>query len=163
RFTTIGLRERYDVLDWVRYAEQRGAKDILLYGVSMGAAGVAYASPLLGGTRVRAMVMESGFYSIYEQMRRDAYKNNIPRSCCRHSGCWQSCCCASTSKRRRLTRSRRPARRRSFSTARRTRPSSIAGRRRTAKPALRPSGCCSPKTRRIRCVCWSSPKSSKES
>ncbi|MER2149683.1 MAG: hypothetical protein ABS987_11105, partial [Ruminococcus sp.] len=51
RFTTIGLRERYDVLDWVRYAEQNGAKDLLLYGVSMGAAGVAYASPLLGGTR----------------------------------------------------------------------------------------------------------------
>ncbi len=79
RFTTIGLRERYDVLDWVRFAEQNGAKDLLLYGVSMGAAGVAYASPLLGGTRVRAMVIESGFYSIYEQMRRDAYKNNIPK------------------------------------------------------------------------------------
>lgn len=79
RFTTIGLRERYDVLDWVRFAEQNGAKDLLLYGVSMGAAGVAYASPLLGGTRVRAMVIESGFYSIYEQMRRDAYKNHIPK------------------------------------------------------------------------------------
>ena len=79
RFTTIGLRERYDVLDWVRYAEQNGAKEILLYGVSMGAAGVAYASPLLNGTRVRGMVIDSGFYSIYEQMRRDAYKNHIPK------------------------------------------------------------------------------------
>lgn len=79
RFTTIGLRERYDVLDWVRYAEQNGAKEILLYGVSMGAAGVAYASPLLNGTRVRGMVIDSGFYSIYEQMRRDACKNHIPK------------------------------------------------------------------------------------
>jgi len=78
-FTTIGLRERYDVRDWVRYVEQSSAKDILLYGVSMGAAGVAYASPLLGGTRVRAMVLDSCFYSIYEQMRRDAYKRNIPK------------------------------------------------------------------------------------
>lgn len=79
RFTAIGLREHADVLCWTRFAEQQGATEILLYGVSMGAAAVAYASDRLGGTKVRGIVLDSCFYSIYEQMRRDAYKNHIPK------------------------------------------------------------------------------------
>ncbi len=79
RWTTIGLREQHDVLSWTRRAEELGAEEILLYGVSMGAASVAYASDKLRGTRVKAAVIDSGFYSIYEQMRRDAHKNHIPK------------------------------------------------------------------------------------
>lgn len=79
RWTAIGQRERDDVLCWTRFAEQQSAREILLYGVSMGAAAVAYASDSLQGTRVRGMVIDSGFYSVYEQMRRDAYKNHIPK------------------------------------------------------------------------------------
>ena len=78
-WTTIGLREQYDVRDWALWAEQNGAEDVLLYGVSMGGASIALASDKLGGTNVRAMVVDSGFYSVYEQMRRDARKMHIPR------------------------------------------------------------------------------------
>lgn len=77
-WTTIGLKEQYDVITWTRWAEEHGAEDILLYGVSMGGASVAYASDKLGGTRVRAAVIDSGFYSVYEQMLRDAAKMHIP-------------------------------------------------------------------------------------
>ena len=79
RWTTIGLREREDVLAWVRWAEQHGGGQLLLYGVSMGASMVAYASDRLQSTNVCAMVIDSGFYSVYEQMRRDAHKNHIPK------------------------------------------------------------------------------------
>ena len=78
RWTTIGLREQYDVLSWAKRAEELGAKEILLYGVSMGGASVSFASDKLEGTAVRAIVVDSGFYSVYEQMRRDAKKNHIP-------------------------------------------------------------------------------------
>lgn len=78
RFTTIGLREREDVVSWVQWAEEHGADEILLYGVSMGASMVAYASDRLKNTAVKAMVIDSGFYSVYEQMKRDAHKNHIP-------------------------------------------------------------------------------------
>lgn len=78
-FTAVGLREQEDVLLWTRFAEQQGAAEILLYGVSMGAAAVAYASDKLQSTRVKGVVVDSGFYSVYEQMRRDAYKNHIPK------------------------------------------------------------------------------------
>ncbi len=78
RWTTIGLREQYDVLSWINRAQELGAEEILLYGVSMGGASVSYASDKLDGTAVKAMVIDSGFYSIHEQMRRDSRKNHIP-------------------------------------------------------------------------------------
>ncbi len=78
RWSTIGLREQNDVLSWVKWAENRGAAQILLYGVSMGGFTVAGASDRLEGTKVRSMVIDSGFYSVYEQMKRDSKKNHIP-------------------------------------------------------------------------------------
>ncbi len=79
RWTAIGLREQYDVLSWAKRAGELGAEEILLYGVSMGGASVSYASDKLDGTAVKAMVVDSGFYSVYEQMRRDVRKNHIPK------------------------------------------------------------------------------------
>ena len=79
KWSTIGIREQNDVLSWVKWAENRGAEQILLYGVSMGAFTVASASDRLEGTKVRAMVIDSGFYSVYEQMKRDTQKNHIPK------------------------------------------------------------------------------------
>lgn len=79
KWSTIGLREQNDVLTWVDWAQAHGAKQILLYGVSMGAFAVSNASDKLGGTNVRAVVIDSGFYSIYEQMKRDSQKNHIPK------------------------------------------------------------------------------------
>ena len=78
RWTTIGLRERYDVLSWADRAKELGAEEILLYGVSMGGASVAFASDRLDPAAVKAVVVDSGFYSVHEQMKRDAHKNHIP-------------------------------------------------------------------------------------
>lgn len=79
RWSAVGMREQYDVLSWVDWARQSGAKSIMLYGVSMGAAAVAFAGDKLDPGVVKAAVLDSGFYSVYEQMRRDAIKNNIPK------------------------------------------------------------------------------------
>ncbi len=79
RWSTIGLREQNDVLSWVNWAERHGTKQILLYGVSMGAATVAYASDRLQSTNVCAVVLDSGYSSVYEQMKRDVEKMHIPR------------------------------------------------------------------------------------
>lgn len=79
RWTTIGMREQYDVLSWTQWAQEHGAEQLVLYGVSMGAAAVAFASDKLAGTKVKAVVIDSGFYSVHEQMERDARKNHIPR------------------------------------------------------------------------------------
>lgn len=79
RWSGIGLREQNDVLSWVNWAERHGSKQILLYGVSMGAAAVAYASDRLGSTNVSAVVLDSCYYSVYEQMKRDVEKLHIPR------------------------------------------------------------------------------------
>lgn len=48
RVITFGIRERYDCLDWIRYAHQRFGEDnpIILCGISMGAATVLMASEL---------------------------------------------------------------------------------------------------------------------
>ena len=78
RWTTIGLREQYDVLRWVDWAQAHGAEEVLLYGVSMGAATIAFASDKLNGTVVKGMVIDSGFYSVYAQMKRDHKKMHIP-------------------------------------------------------------------------------------
>ncbi len=42
---TFGIKERYDALDWIRYALQRFGEDtrIILVGISMGAATVLMA------------------------------------------------------------------------------------------------------------------------
>ena len=78
KWSGIGLREQNDVLSWAKWAEESGAEEILIYGVSMGASAAAFASDRLGSTKVCAMVCDSGFYSVYEQMKRDTKKMHIP-------------------------------------------------------------------------------------
>ena len=79
KWSSIGIREQRDVLSWVKLVEDMGCENILLYGVSMGGFTVAGASDRLKGTKVKAMVIDSGFYSVYEQMKRDSEKNHIPK------------------------------------------------------------------------------------
>ncbi len=78
-FCTMGYREKHDVLDWVAYASRDASvKHIVLYGVSMGASSVAYASDMLPTDKVRAMVLDCGFFGIREQMVSDAKKTHAP-------------------------------------------------------------------------------------
>ena len=44
KYIGFGILDRYDCVSWIKYAQERFKKDILLYGVSMGAATVLMAS-----------------------------------------------------------------------------------------------------------------------
>ncbi len=77
--TTLGLSESGDVLLWNRWALERdGVDKTLLYGVSMGAASIAYASDRLDPDSTEALVLDCGFLSPYEQIRNDSKKRRLP-------------------------------------------------------------------------------------
>ena len=68
-YTTMGLREQYDVLKWINWVnENTNTKNIVLYGVSMGAATVGYLANKLDNTNVRTIVMDCGFTSFYDEI-----------------------------------------------------------------------------------------------
>lgn len=60
---TFGIRERFDLLDWVDYALSRFGKDveILIYGVSMGGATVLMASDLNLPENVKGIIADCPF------------------------------------------------------------------------------------------------------
>ena len=73
---TFGVKERYDCVTWLRYAEARAdlRGPVTLYGVSMGASAVLLASALDLGPRVKAIVADSPYSSpagILEKVSRD--------------------------------------------------------------------------------------------
>lgn len=65
KLISFGIRERYDVLDWVNYAVERFGSDvkIILSGVSMGAATVLMASDLDLPFNVRGIIADCGYSS----------------------------------------------------------------------------------------------------
>ncbi len=76
---TLGRLESVDTLDWIRYAQSDARiTDIVLYGVSMGCVALSYASDKLDPKRVRAMVLDCGFSSIYDQLASDCKKMKVP-------------------------------------------------------------------------------------
>lgn len=77
--STLGLLESGDLLEWIEWAQQHtGAKKLLLCGISMGAAAVALASDKIRSEKVRAMILDCGFASPYEQMIQDCGKWHLP-------------------------------------------------------------------------------------
>ncbi|GMO51189.1 MAG: alpha/beta hydrolase [Treponemataceae bacterium] len=66
----MGYLEHFDALDWAAWAAANGAKNIVLYGISMGAAAVMMAA----GERealnipVKAIIADCGFSSIADQV-----------------------------------------------------------------------------------------------
>ena len=75
----MGLLERYDVPLWVEKARELSPSSrVVLYGTSMGAATVAYASASLDPRSVGAIVIDCGFVSPYEQLRTDASRRRLP-------------------------------------------------------------------------------------
>ena len=71
---TMGIREKYDVLDWLEYAEGRFGTDvkILLYGVSMGAATVLMASGEKLPPTVRGIIADSPYSSPFAILKKVA-------------------------------------------------------------------------------------------
>lgn len=63
-YTTFGIRERYDVREWIFYLDERfkGKKEIYLSGISMGAATVLLTSGLSGlPPTLKGIVADSGY------------------------------------------------------------------------------------------------------
>lgn len=62
---TFGIKEKYDVLSWILYAENNlKAKKINLYGVSMGASSILMASTVKLPKSVNAIIADSPFSSV---------------------------------------------------------------------------------------------------
>ena len=75
----MGLLERRDVPLWIAKARELSpGAQIVLYGTSMGAATVAYASTALDPGEVRAMALDCGFSSPYGQLSSDARRRRLP-------------------------------------------------------------------------------------
>lgn len=66
--TTMGHLEKYDVIDWAKkLTEEYNAKNIMLFGVSMGAATVMLASAEKMPETVRCITEDCGYSSIKEE------------------------------------------------------------------------------------------------
>lgn len=76
--SAMGLLEKDDIWSWTNYIQAMGVDDIVIYGVSMGAAALAYASPVLNELNVRAMIIDSGFSCVREQLRVEHKRWHIP-------------------------------------------------------------------------------------
>ena len=69
RFTTMGHREKDDLQRWIEYAEHKnGVEHIFVYGISMGATTVGYASEHIQSKKVKGLVMEAGFTCFYDEL-----------------------------------------------------------------------------------------------
>lgn len=67
KYIGFGILDRYDCLSWINYINNRFKKDILLYGVSMGAATVLMASGFSDfPENVRAIIADCAFTSPFE-------------------------------------------------------------------------------------------------
>ncbi|MBE6648122.1 MAG: alpha/beta hydrolase [Ruminococcaceae bacterium] len=71
----FGLIERFDCLDWVRYANERFKLPIYLAGVSMGAATVLMASDLEMPETVKGIIADCGFTSPHAIWKHVANNN----------------------------------------------------------------------------------------
>jgi hypothetical protein len=74
--STLGVFESRDLLSWLGYACGR-YDEILVYGISMGAAAAAYASTEYPES-VRAMILDCGFISPRAQLMSDCAKRHVP-------------------------------------------------------------------------------------
>lgn len=71
KFTTFGVLERYDALEWIKYVDNRFNQkvNIVLDGISMGSSTVMYASALDLPESVKCIIADSGFVSPYEVIK----------------------------------------------------------------------------------------------
>ena len=69
-FISMGQREYRDVLQWVEFiAAKESVKEIIVYGTSMGAATVGYASDKIKSDKVKLLVCDCGFTSYFDLLK----------------------------------------------------------------------------------------------
>lgn len=70
RKTTMGEKEQYDIIRWISsLISDENAVEIILYGVSMGAATVMLTAGRRLPAQVRAAVEDCGYTSVYDEFR----------------------------------------------------------------------------------------------
>lgn len=68
-YCTFGIKEQYDLIKWINYLnENLTEKEYILYGVSMGASIIGYASDKIDCKKVKFAVMDCGFSSVEKAM-----------------------------------------------------------------------------------------------
>lgn len=76
---TMGLRERFDAAAWNDWAlSTDGVTETVLYGISMGAVSIALGADRFDPEKTRAMLLDCGFRSPYEQIGLDCARRHIP-------------------------------------------------------------------------------------
>lgn len=78
RFFTYGCRESDDVLCWLDRLADTNLSEIILYGISMGATALGLASDRIKDDRVKALIMDCGFTSLYDLETHILNYNHIP-------------------------------------------------------------------------------------
>lgn len=80
RTITMGIKERYDCLDWTNYVVNRFGKEtkILLVGLSMGASTVLMASELDLPENVRGIIADCGYSDVKEILTRVGGRLKLP-------------------------------------------------------------------------------------
>ena len=80
RTITMGIKERYDCLDWIHYVTERFGqeKKIMIMGLSMGAATVLMASELDLPENVKGIVADCGYSNVKEMVIRVAGFMHFP-------------------------------------------------------------------------------------
>lgn len=76
---TMGTKEKYDAVSWCNYVAERYGKEhnIILEGLSMGAATVMYASALELPENVRGIIADCGYTSPYEIIKAVAKQIHV--------------------------------------------------------------------------------------
>lgn len=73
-----GLKEQYDLLQWIDYlSKNTDCQSIVIYGVSMGAATVAYCSEKIKDEKVKTLLIDSAYTSFYDMLYLSASKRKI--------------------------------------------------------------------------------------
>ena len=78
--TTLGLYERKDLIYWLDVLVwETVPKNIVIYGMSMGCTTAAMASSSIGkDSRVKALILDCGYTSPYEQLKNDMKRRGMP-------------------------------------------------------------------------------------
>lgn len=75
----LGTLEQYDLLPWIDFAAAKnGVNNLFVYGSSMGAASVGFASDKIQNPKVKGLVLDCGFSSPREQLIRDSKIRHLP-------------------------------------------------------------------------------------
>lgn len=79
KYCTYGIKESEDLLAWIALTREEGYKKVIIYGVSMGGASVAYASGRITDDRVKALFIDCAFMSFGEMAKENAGTKRLPR------------------------------------------------------------------------------------